>query len=70
MTTTNHYDVIVVGARFVSGSKRPTNGQRTVVIGLVVNKGSIPSAPSSRDRVTAWLREEAPSFRRWTWPGT
>ena len=53
MTTTNHYDVIVVGARFVSGGKRPTNGQRTVVVG-VVSKGSIPSAPliSCRSRMT------------------
>jgi len=42
MTTTNHYDVIVVGARFVSGGKRPTNGQRTVVVGLIVSKGQFP----------------------------
>ena len=54
MTTTNHYDVIVVGARFVPGGKRPTNGQRTVVVGVVVSEGSIPSAPliSCRSRMT------------------
>lgn len=55
MTTTNDYDVIVVvGARFVSGGKRPTNGQRIVVVGVVVSKGSIPSAPliSCRSRMT------------------